>query len=84
MEGNGPLHGPSRHLGCLVFSNDPVAADATCCRLMGIEPSRVGHLQMTAPLGNASPERITQLGEPVSALKQDFALMPAFRHIAAP
>lgn len=84
MEGNGPLHGPSRHLGCLVFSNDPVAADATCCRLMGIEPSRVRHLQMTTPLGNSSPERITHLGEPVGALKQSFVLMPAFRHIAAP
>ncbi|MCZ2154643.1 MAG: DUF362 domain-containing protein, partial [Bryobacterales bacterium] len=35
MEGNGPLHGPTRHLGCVVFADDPVAADATCCRLMG-------------------------------------------------
>lgn len=84
MEGNGPLHGPSRHLGCLVFSDDPIAADATCCRLMGIEPSRVPHLQMAAALGNATPDRITQLGDPVEWLRQHFVLMLEFRHIAAP
>jgi uncharacterized protein (DUF362 family) len=35
MEGNGPLHGSMKRLGCIVFADDPVAADATCCRLMG-------------------------------------------------
>ena len=56
MEGNGPLHGPMRRLGCLVFADDPVAADATCCRLMGIDPSRVRHLQMASPLGKSGYE----------------------------
>ena len=37
MEGNGPLHGPMRRLGCLVFADDPVAADATSCRLIQID-----------------------------------------------
>lgn len=36
MEGNGPLHGPARDLGCVVLADNPVAADATCCRLMGL------------------------------------------------
>ena len=83
MEGNGPLHGPSRRLGCLVFADDPIAADVTCCQLMGIEPSRVHHLQVSAPLGNTSSQGITQLGEEVRSLKQNFDLIPEFRHIAS-
>lgn len=84
MEGNGPLHGPSRHLGCLVFADDPVAADVTCCDLMGIDPSRVRHLTITAPIGNASPGSIIQIGEPTLRARQRFLLMPEFGRIAAP
>lgn len=82
MEGNGPLHGPSRNLSCLVFSDDPVASDATCCRLMGIEPSRILHLQLAALLGNATRDRIAQLGERVGTRSKAFVLMPEFSHIA--
>lgn len=42
MGGNGPLHGPSMHLGRLIFADDPVAADSACCRLLGV----VGALHM--------------------------------------
>ena len=35
MEGNGPLAGTARHLDRIVLADDPVAADATCARLMG-------------------------------------------------
>lgn len=80
MEGNGPLHGPSRHLGCLVFADDPVAADSTCCRLMGINPRRVTHLGLAAPLGNLDPGNMQHRGEPVSPLLQEFALMAEFMH----
>jgi uncharacterized protein (DUF362 family) len=83
MEGNGPLHGPSRHLGCLLFADDPIAADATCCRLMGIEPLRINHLRMTAPIGNFTLDRITHAGEPTASLKQTFVLMPEFLHTSA-
>ncbi|PYV54904.1 MAG: hypothetical protein DMG97_12420 [Acidobacteria bacterium] len=44
MEGNGPLSGTPRHMGKIVLSNDPVAADATCARLMGFQPNRVAHI----------------------------------------
>ena len=44
MEGNGPLNGAARPLGRIVLADDPVAADATCARLMGFEPSRTTHL----------------------------------------
>jgi uncharacterized protein (DUF362 family) len=41
MEGNGPLNGTARALGKIVLADDPVAADATCARLMGF-PSGAG------------------------------------------
>jgi hypothetical protein len=44
MEGNGPLQGTARDLGKIVLADDPVAADATCARLMGFDPLRVQHL----------------------------------------
>ncbi|MEO5923032.1 MAG: DUF362 domain-containing protein [Bryobacteraceae bacterium] len=81
MEGNGPLHGTARMLKCIVFANDPVAADATCCRLMGIEPELVPHLRKAAPLGNLKESSIDQIGEPLEALRQHFDLLPTFSHL---
>lgn len=81
MEGNGPLHGPMKRLGCLVFADDPVAADATCCRLMGIEPSHVRHLQLASPLGNLETQRIEQRGETIESVRQQFDLLPEFAYL---
>jgi uncharacterized protein (DUF362 family) len=61
MEGNGPLSGTARPLGKIVLANDPVAADATCVRLMGFEPNRIVHIREGARfLGNSVPERLDQ------------------------
>jgi hypothetical protein len=51
---------------------------------MGIDPSRVRHLTITAPIGNASASSIIQIGEPTLTARQRFSLMPEFGHIAAP
>ena len=53
MEGNGPLHGTARDLGRIVMSDDQLAADFTCARLTGFDPSRISHLAQAAQfLGN--------------------------------
>ncbi len=53
MEGDGPLLGSPRKLNRVVISDDPVAADATCARLMGFEPSRISYLKTAGDfLGN--------------------------------
>ena len=44
MEGNGPIQGTPKASGVLVLGNDPVAVDATCCRIMGLVPERVKYL----------------------------------------
>lgn len=82
MEGNGPLHGPARTLGYVVMADDPVAADFTCARLMGINPGAVPHLNAAAQfLGNGTPERIIQLAVPMPSRTDPFAVLPDFKHL---
>ena len=73
MEGNGPLHGRSINLGCLLFSNDAVAVDATCCRLMGISTKTIRHLAESNRLGNRADSAIEMLGESILSAKQVFS-----------
>ena len=67
MEGNGPANGRLRPVGVLVITTDPVAADAVGCRIMGMDPSSVPFIRMAeeAGLGNARPEKIELLGDPL-------------------
>jgi uncharacterized protein (DUF362 family) len=82
MEGNGPLAGSSRALGKVILADDPVAADATCARLMGFAPERIAHICETAKfLGNASKELIDQLADPVTAPGMPFKTVPEFEYL---
>ncbi len=38
MEGNGPNSGDPKKIGCLIMSTDPVALDATACRIVDCNP----------------------------------------------
>ena len=82
MEGNGPLNGPARPLGKIVLADDPVAADATCARLMGFGPDRIVHIREGAKfLGNVSPCLIDQVGEALTSPTTPFDVVPEFRHL---
>jgi len=84
MEGNGPLQGTPRDLGKVVLADDPVAADATCARLMGFDPRQVRHLSDGSRfLGNLGADRITMLAEPVETRIRPFAVLPEFRYLVA-
>jgi uncharacterized protein (DUF362 family) len=79
MEGNGPLQGNPRALHKVVLSDDPVAADATCARLMGIEPARVSHIaEASRFLGNLSEARIQHVGENHIRPATPFSVLPEF------
>ena len=41
MEGNGPRGGTPRKMNVLLFSEDPVALDATACRMINLDPELV-------------------------------------------
>ena len=84
MEGNGPLNGSPRPLWTLVLAADPVAADATCARLMGFEPERIPHIREAARfLGNSCLGLIDQAGEVLRRPKLPFQVVPEFQQIRA-
>jgi uncharacterized protein (DUF362 family) len=83
MEGNGPIQGTPKASGVLVLGNDPVAVDATCCRIMGLLPERVTYLARAGTLlGHLKPDKIQQLGESIAKVRTPFAVLRAFQPIA--
>jgi uncharacterized protein (DUF362 family) len=84
MEGNGPLNGTPRQMGKIVLANDPVAADATCTRLMGFGPDRVAHIRNGSRfLGNSRIGLIDQVGETLITPAVPFQLVPEFQYLHA-
>lgn len=64
------------------MGRDLPAVDATCCRIMGIEPSKVNYLSMAAEiLGITDESRIDQRGERIRDVRTDFALIKEFRNL---
>ncbi len=82
MEGNGPIQGTPKPVGVMVMGNDLAAVDATCCRIMGIDPAKVEYLQMAADqLGVTDNTRIEQIGETIASARSNFQLIKEFSHI---
>ena len=82
MEGNGPIQGTPKACGVLVFGDDPVAVDATCCRIMGFNPLKVKYLaQAGTLLGHVEAAKIRQHGENIAVVDKPFEVLDAFRHI---
>jgi uncharacterized protein (DUF362 family) len=81
MEGNGPIQGTPKQSGVLVMGRDLVAVDATCCRIMGINPEKIEYLKMAADIGHLHSSRIDQRGELVRAVRTDFQLIDDFRDL---
>ena len=67
MEGNGPRGGHPRDMNVLLFSSDPVALDATVCRIIGLQPETISTLElgMKSGLGTYRPEEIELLGDDI-------------------
>lgn len=81
MEGNGPTQGEPKPCGVLVMGGDLVAVDATCCRIMGVDPRRVGYLSKADTLGHLRPAMIDQRGETIRSVRTNFDLMEPFRYL---
>ncbi len=83
MEGDGPLNGTAKHMGILVMGHDLVAVDATCCRLMRLDPEKMGYLILghMKKLGRLAEADIPQLGETITSLAQTFALVPHLKEL---
>jgi uncharacterized protein (DUF362 family) len=84
MEGNGPIQGVPKRSKVLVCGDDPVAVDATCARVMGLVPERVGYLEKAGwLLGHIREDRIEQIGESIPRVKTSFDLISEFRELAS-
>ncbi|HLG95445.1 MAG TPA: DUF362 domain-containing protein [Bryobacteraceae bacterium] len=81
MEGNGPIQGTPKPAGVLVMGRDLVAVDATCCRIMGIDPEKIEYLTLAADLGHVHTDRIEQRGEQISQVRTNFALIDAYKDL---
>jgi uncharacterized protein (DUF362 family) len=81
MEGDGPLNGTPKPVGVLVMGADLLAVDATCCRLMQLDPMQVGYLVLGAgkKLGQMSEAAIEQLGETIAGRRKPFETVASFK-----
>jgi uncharacterized protein (DUF362 family) len=84
MEGNGPLQGTPKPAGVLIFGDDPVAVDATGCRVMGLKPEKVAYLARASTLlGNLETTKIHEVGEKVERVCSSFSVLPEFQRLVA-
>jgi uncharacterized protein (DUF362 family) len=84
MEGDGPLNGTPKELGALVMGCDALAVDATCCRLMRLDPEQLPYLILgrRKKLGLLAEMEIQQLGERIAAVARPFETLPQFRALS--
>ncbi len=79
MEGNGPIQGTPKTAGVIVTGHDMAAVDATCCRLMRIDPLQVEYLRLSRNTADLVESAIRQNGESINGSSTAFELLPQFR-----
>jgi uncharacterized protein (DUF362 family) len=86
MEGDGPLNGTAKPMGVLIMGCDLVAVDASCCRLMKLDPHKVGYLIMghAKKLGLLADNQIQQIGETIAGRAKSFETVPHFHERKLP
>lgn len=84
MEGNGPIQGMPKQAGVVVAGVSLPAVDATCCRIMGLDPDRIGYLELAAGKGNVRADLIPQIGENIASVASRFAVLPELQYLRLP
>jgi uncharacterized protein (DUF362 family) len=78
MEGNGPIQGTPKQCGVIVAGRALPAVDATCARIMGIDPNKVGYLNAPGRPHYNDEASVTIAGESPRNLRTDFQLVKDF------
>jgi uncharacterized protein (DUF362 family) len=79
MEGDGPIMGKARHLGFVGLGTDLAAVDATCARVIGLDPLKLPYLKAAGGfLGNIDLARIEQRGESLARYATTFDIPERF------
>ena len=78
MEGDGPILGTLKHMGLIVVGTNTTAVDATCARLMSIDPFKIPYLSLAeGKLGPLADRLIRQQGERWQGLVSPFQMLDA-------
>jgi uncharacterized protein (DUF362 family) len=85
MEGDGPIMGEPIDSQVLVMGTNLPAVDATCSRIMGIDPEKIPYLSYSSGrIGAIKSKNIRQRGESIETTRKDFKLLdfiPAHKDI---
>lgn len=82
MEGDGPIMGRPRPVGFLGMGTDLVATDATCARIIGLDPGKMPYLSVAGEfLGHADAGNIEQRGESPDRYRADFDVIEPIRKL---
>jgi uncharacterized protein (DUF362 family) len=85
MEGDGPIMGKPRPLGFVAIGSDLPAVDATCARVIGLDPAKVPYLPPASGyLGNIDTRRIDQRAESPDRFAARFELIPSLEDLRLP
>jgi len=77
MEGDGPIMGTPIHVGAIIMGKNLPAVDATCCRIMDIDPYQIPYLEKADQwLGPIRDSLIEQRGETWRSVQKPFQLIP--------
>ena len=72
MEGYGPVDGTPIKMDLIIVSKDVVAADATGCRIMGIDPHTISHIRRAHDKNLGNIDDIQILGERIENVAKTF------------
>jgi len=74
---HGPMDGVPVKVGVIMLGDNPVATDATACRLMGFDPARIEHIRIAVDegLGPCNIDDIDIL-EDLTVFQQKFRIEP--------
>jgi uncharacterized protein (DUF362 family) len=82
MEGDGPIMGRPRPMGFVAMGTDLLAVDATCARIIGLNPAKMPYLSVGSEyLGNIAERRIDQRGEDPARYRTQFDVVEAFKKL---
>jgi len=81
MEGNGPIQGTPKPCGVIVAGRVLEAVDATCSRIMGIDPNKVVYLNAPDGPHYNDESLITQTAELPKTVRTNFKLIKEFEEL---
>jgi uncharacterized protein (DUF362 family) len=72
MEGSGPIDGDPVQMNVIIAGTDVVAVDATACRVIGINPHEIKHVEKAHQKGLGNIDDVQVVGEKLETVTRPF------------